>query len=134
MFQLRRRGQVAYEDLLRELEMIERRVMSVDGSLAMELMVLDAKIRDRFQRMELTASTKGSDELPLAVDQLTMDDIRAMIPQDLPPFPTLEEIDMRRTRKNTIETVGLAAGLAVLTALGVFGLASFLQFALSWFA
>jgi hypothetical protein len=132
MFQLRRRGQVAYEDLLREMESIEKQVMGLDGSLAMSLMVLEAKLRERFHQMELSSPAAAADGWD--GDDLSIEEIQALIPRDLPTFPTISEIESRRNRKRSFETVGIAAVLAIVTALGVFGLASALQFVLSWIA
>jgi hypothetical protein len=124
MYQLKRAGQVRYEDLMRELEVIEKKLFKVDGSLAMNLMVLEAKIRERFQKMEDDST----------VPPLSLDDIQALIPQDLPALPTLAELEPSRRRKKMWETMGTAAALAVFTAMGVFGFASVLQIALTWLA
>lgn len=135
MFQLRKGGRVGYEDLMRELEIIERQVLQHDGSLAMNLMVLETKIRERFQMLETGQAAPEDDDFPANVDALTMADIRALIPQDLPPMPEFKEIEAALPpQKKTMETICIAAGLAVATALGVFGLASVLQMALSWLA
>ena len=134
MFQLRRRGPVAYEDLLREMEAIEQHLLGVDPSAAMTLMALEAKIRERFHQLDVMAGGKPAQEDFSMSDDLTLDEIRAMIPQDLPAFPSMEEIGLRRARRRMVETIGVAAGLAIATALGVFGLASVLQFALTWLA
>jgi hypothetical protein len=124
MFQLRRAGQVGYEDLMRELEVIEKKLFKVDGSLAMNLMVLEAKLRERFQKMEQEH----------AAPPLSLDDIQALIPQDLPSFPTVTDLEPSRRRKKMWETMGTAAALAIFTALGVFGFASVMQLTLSWLA
>ncbi len=131
MFQVRKRGQVGYEDLLREMEAIEHQLLSENSSLAMNLMVLEAKMRERFQALDRTATAKITDDL---MDDLTMDDLHAMIPRELPLLPTIADVGSRRRRKKTLETVGMAALLAMGTALGVFGLASILQLALAWVA
>lgn len=128
MFQVRRRGQTSYEDLMHELEAIEQQLLPQDSALAMNLMVLEAKIRERFQSME-----KFQDNI-FVEPELTVEEIRDLIPKDLPPFPTMEEVEEGRRRKRTLETAGLAALFAVGTALGVLGLASVLQLALSWIA
>lgn len=136
MYQLRRRGQVAYEDLLREMETIEQALMAENGALAMDLMVLEAKLRERFIRMEQHKSSKSEpeDNVFLSDSFPFVDDAHALIPKDLPPFPTMSEIENGRKRKKTLETVGMAAVFALVTALGVFGLASILQIALAWIA
>jgi len=136
MFQVRRRGQATYEDLLQELEGIEQQLLTENSSVAMSLMVLEAKLRERFQRMDrhLMESLPFTDDDLFLSDPMDPNDIRALIPKDLPPFPSLEEVQSRRRWKRTFETAGIAAALALLTALGVFGLASILQLTLSWIA
>lgn len=131
MYQLRRSGRIGYEDLMRELEVIEQKLLKEDGALAMDLMVLEAKIRERFQNLERMAHIEDGS---LGAPGLTMDDLQALIPKDLAVFPTIQELDANRTRSKMWETVGTAALLAVFTALGVFGLASVLQIGLTWFA
>lgn len=135
MYQLKRRGPVAYEDLLREMEVIEHHLLSENSALAMDLMVLEARIRERFQKMELLTQGKNlfSEENLLGND-FDLDDIQALIPKELPDFPTMGQVTERRRRRRTFETAGMAAALALVTALGVFGLASILQLALSWIA
>ena len=133
MFQLKRRSQVAYEDLLREMEAIEHQLLAENSSLAMNLMVLEARIRERFQAMERQSPSKLA-EVDELEDELTMTEIHALIPRELPILPSLGDISTRRRRKKTLETVGMAALLAMGTALGVFGLASLLQIALAWIA
>ena len=132
MFQVRRKETVAYEDLMRELSVMEQRMLAENSSIAMDLMVLDAKIRERFQRLEMVAQQKVSKSR--VETGLTVDDIRALIPQDLPAFPSINDIERSQRKKKIIETVATAALLAVFTALGVFGLASVLQLGLSWLA
>ena len=132
MFQTRKKARVGYEDLMRELESMERHLMTVDGSAAMNLMVLEAKIRERFQQLD-----GGTWESPrmdgYAMDDLSYDEIQDMIPRDVAdPFPPLDDLDVTRKRKRMFETVGVAALLAVFTAVGVFALASVLQLTLSW--
>ncbi len=134
MFQVRRRGQVVFEDLLREMEAIEHQLLSEDSALAMNLMVLEARIRERFQKMDAQLQEKYPIDEDLLKDDLTLDEIHALIPHELPLLPSLGEVSSRRRRKKTLETVGMAAALALLTALGVFGLASVLQMALTWMA
>lgn len=137
MHQLRRRGPGSFEDLMRELEAIEQHLIKQgENASAMDLMVLEAKIRERFQALE---KRDNLDSLligePSSRDgDLSLEDIQALIPMDLPPFPSLHDIVETRTTKKKVETVGIAALLALGTALGVFGLASFLQMALSWIA
>ncbi len=132
MFQLRRRGQITYEDLLREMEAIEHQLLGQDSALAMNLMVLDAKIRERFNLMDLKIQEKAPAEDDVMLEEIALDDVRALIPRDIPMLPTTREVNARRRGKKTIETVGLAAVFALATALGVFGLASVLQLALAW--
>lgn len=137
MHQLRRRGPGGFEDLMRELEAIEQHLIKQgENASAMDLMVLEAKIRERFQALE-----KRDDMGSLLIGDpssrdgdLRLEDIQALIPMDLPPFPTMNDIVETRSAKKKVETVGVAALLALGTALGVFGLASFLQMALSWLA
>lgn len=133
MFQLRRRGQVVYEDLLREMEAIEQQLLTENSSLAMNLMVLEAKIRERFHKMEAQGQENGAAQEFLG-EEFSLDEIQALVPRELPLLPSMERIGARRRRKRTLETVGMAAVLALGTALGVFGLASILQLALSWVA
>lgn len=127
MNQLRRMGRVGYEDLMRELEVFEKSLLKEDPSMAMSLMALEAKIRERFQQFEMAQESKSE-----GIERLSLEDIQALIPQDLPPFPTLNDIDYNRKRKRLWETIGMAAALAVLTALGVFGMASLIQLILTW--
>lgn len=134
MFSLRRRGQVAYEDLLREMEAIEHQLLSENSALAMNLMVLEARIRERFQLMDVHLQDKAPAMKDYSDDDMTLDEIEALIPKELPLLPSVAQVGSRRRRKKTIETVGMAALLALVTALGVFGLASILQLALSWVA
>ncbi len=137
MHQLRRRGPGGFEDLMRELEGIEQHLIKQgENASAMDLMVLEAKIRERFQALE-RRDDMGSLLIgdPSSRDgDLSLEDIQALIPMDLPPFPTMNDIVETRTAKKKVETVGVAALLALGTALGVFGLATFLQMALSWIA
>lgn len=133
---VRRKGQVVYEDLLRELELVEQQVMLENSALAMSMMVLEAKLRDRFQQMdqalqENTLVATGDDFLMR--DDLTVADLEALIPRDLPPFPQAPSGRILNSTK-TLETVALAALLAMATACAVFGLATALQVLLGWFA
>jgi hypothetical protein len=131
MYQVKRSTQVGCEDLMRELELIEQKLLKEDSALAMDLMVLEAKIRERFQKLERLSSYDGvSNEGP----GMSLDALQALIPQDLPNFPSVQELNAMKPRSKMWETVGTAALLAVFTALGVFGLASVLQIALSWLA
>ena len=135
MFEVKRRGRIGYEDLMREMEAFERQIMVVDSSLAMNLMVLEAKIRERFQQMERQNAPGGvfGDLLGDAEEDLSMDDIRGMIPQDIAvQFPPFQDLTAARRRKKILETVGLAALLAVATAFGVFTLAAGLQLGIHW--
>lgn len=137
MHQLRRKGPGGYEDLMRELEGIEQHLIAQGlNSSAMDLMVLEAKIRERFQLLEKRAGLESlfiEDDYSKEGD-LSIEDIQALIPKELPAFPTLPEVLQTRQEKKQLKTVGMAAVLALGTALGVFGLASFLQLALSWLA
>jgi hypothetical protein len=136
MYLVKRSGQVAYEDLLRELEVVEQQLLSENSAIAMNLMVLEAKFRERFQRMEEQSASRlpFTDEDLFMKDDISMDDVMSLLPQELPPLPTLEQVENRRRKKKSLETVGMAAVLAVVTACGVFGLASMIQIALSWLA
>lgn len=121
---VKRKGQVAYEDLLRELEIVEQQVMQENSALAMSIMVLEAKLRDRFHQFEQqTGQFQDTDIYP----------IEALIPRDLPPFPETPSTHFAVPPK-AIETLGLAALLAVATACGVFGLATALQLMMGWLA
>jgi hypothetical protein len=133
MHLVRRKGQVVYEDLLRELELIEQRLLPEDSGAAMSLMVLEAKLRERFQKLDLIAqgalsSYDEADDEPL----IETHEMSALIPRDLPMHP--ERIRVRRIGAGTLETVAVAAMLAVVTACAVFGIASALQMALTWLA
>ena len=132
MHLVRRKGQVVYEDLLRELELIEQRLLPEDSGAAMSLMVLEAKLRERFQKLDLLAQERLStydeaDDEPA----ITTDDVATLIPRDLTTTP---EPAHRRIGAGALETVAVAAMLAVVTACAVFGIASALQMALAWIA
>ena len=132
---LRRTGNVAYEDLMRELEQIEHELLQENGTLAMNLMVLETKLRERFQQMEMRLLERlPMDEAPEADDDFTLEEIQALIPQDLPIFPPMSELQGNRKRKKTLNMVVMAAALAVVTALGVFGLAAIVHMTLAWIA
>lgn len=134
MNKLERRGMVGYEDLMRELEGFEQELLPENRAMAMDLMVLEAKIRERFQQMETKIWNRYTelnfDEANLFEKEMSLADIEAMIPQDvmLPVDPAA------RRRKQALHTVGIAGALAVTTAVGVFGLASLLQLVLTWLA
>lgn len=130
MYQLKRSANTECENLMRELAMIEQKLMAENSALAMDLMVVEAKIRERFQRLERLSPVSE----PNAGPGLSLDDLQALIPRDLPAFPTVTELKAHNTRRRMWETVSTAAALAVFTALGVFGLASVLQLALTWLA
>jgi hypothetical protein len=134
MYQVRRTTRATFDDLMRELEAIEQNMLRVDSALAMDLMVLEAKIREEYQMLEMKAGAGRDDEGLSVREDLTIDEIKALIPRDFPPFPTEEDLAVGYKRKRALETVGTAAFLAVATALGVFGLASLLQLALTWLA
>ena len=131
---VRRKGQVVYEDLLRELELVEQQLMMENSALAMTVMVLEAKFRDRFQQADALIQRSASDAADdlLIKDDLSMAELEALIPRDLPAFP--ESPIARAESRKTLETVGVAALLAMATACGVFGLATALQAVLSWLA
>ena len=134
MFGLKRANHLGHEDLLRELASIEQKLLPEDSGVAMELMVLEAKIRERFQRMEARLNDKPLDpsELSSLSGELSLEEIQALIPRDLASLTTMEE---RRDRsKPNWRPVGMAAVLAVFTAVGVFGLASLLQIIINWLA
>lgn len=128
---LRRRGASRYDDLLREMAQIEQQLMEVDRGAAMNLMVLDAKIRECFQSYEKPTDDRMIESLAPIFSDLSMDEIKAMIPQDLPMLPDYDA-NLRRGRQKTLQTIGLAALLALITGLGVFGFASIVQVALTW--
>ena len=133
MNQVRRRGQVVYEDLLREMEAIEHQLLAQDSGLAMSLMVLEAKVRERFQQMDRFSAQDARREDPFfAGGDILLDDVHDLIPKELGLFPEPDALERRQRRKKTFETVGMAAVLAMVTALGVFGLASILQIVLGW--
>ncbi len=132
MFQVKRRGSVGYEDLLRELGLIEEALMKDNSGLAMNLMVLEAKIRERFQSMETPPQSVA--DMPFFNDELSPEEIRDLIPQNMVAIQAADEHRARSANRRAIETVGMAAVLAVITALGVFGLASVLQLTLAWLA
>jgi hypothetical protein len=116
---------------MRELEVIEQKLLKEDGALAMDLMVLEAKIRERFQKLERLSQYDGvRNEGP----GMPVDTLQALIPQDLPNFPSVQELRTMKSGNTFWETAGTAALLAIFTALGVFGLASVLQIGLSWLA
>ncbi len=130
-----RRGILSYEDVMKELEAFEHELLPENRAMAMELMVLEAKIRERFQQMEnrlwdrYTTFDLG-DSNP-AEAELSMAEIEAMIPHDL--FPqTMEQVSAQIRRRRALRAVGVAAALAIGTAAVVFGLASLLQIALTW--
>jgi hypothetical protein len=133
MHLVRRKGQVVYEDLLRELELVEQQLMTDNSALAMTVMVLEAKLRDRFQQMDLQNRTETMDDEFLIRDEMSVAELEALIPRDLPAFP-LSPIARAEAKKKTLRTIGLAAILAMATACGVFGLATALQVILTWFA
>lgn len=135
MPKLRKNSRVGYEDLMQELSTAEQSIRRQDRAAAMSLMVLEAKMRERFQRMEYRlleldpsyfASSEPDEASPESIDEL--------IPKELRPFPAFAELEARQYKRRLWETVGLAALMAVLTALGVFGLASLLHLALSFVA
>ena len=134
MYQVKRRGSVGFEDLLREMEVIEHQLLSENSSLAMNLMVLETRIRERFHMFEVQKQVPFIPESTPMEDEILLEEIRAMIPKDIPAFPSLEQIESHRLRKKFLGTIGMAALLALGTALGVFGLASFLQMLLAWVA
>ena len=130
MFQVRRRGPAGYEDLLREMESIEQQLLPENSAVAMNLMVLEARIRERFQKLERVASVSlFEDTTPRDAN-----DVKALIPHELPLLPDSDHVYTRRQRKHTMETIGMAALLAVASAVAVFGMASLLQIALGWLA
>jgi hypothetical protein len=137
MYKVERRGLVGYEDLMRELEAFEQELFQENRPMAMNMMVLEAKIRERFQHMENkvweTYANINLDENPLE-KELSMAEIEAMVPLDLPLFPSTADLKDIRKRKRMLQTIGMAALLAVVTAVGVFGLASLLQLTISWIA
>src|SRR5262245_48205447 len=107
---VRRKGQVVYEDLLRELEVIERQLMTENSGLAMSVMVLEAKFPDRFHQMEMQRQSSNEDFL--LRDTMSVADLEALIPRDIPTFPEAPSFTAS-ARSKTWETVGMAGVLAV---------------------
>jgi hypothetical protein len=136
MHQVKRRAQVGYEDLMRELEVFEQMLMQDNRPVGMDFMVLEAKIRDRFESMGKNSWEKLSLwELTEPGDNdLTIEQIQALIPRDIGSLPSVRAIEQSRLKKRVIETIGMAALLAGITSLGVLGLASVLKFVLGWIA
>ena len=129
---VRRKGQVVYEDLLRELDVIEQRLLPEDSGAAMSLMVLEAKLRERFQQFDRLAQGRTAE-----VDDASLlrTDISALIPRDLPCYSDLADVDAAPLQvRTTAQTVAVAAVLALITASAVFGLATALQTAVNWLA
>lgn len=137
MFKVEKKGALGYEDLMRELEAFEEELLETHPHLSMNLMVLESKIRERFQKMEKQVWDKYAsfsfDGEPTEAD-LTESEIDAMIPRDIVIFPPDMDLTDHNKSKRTIQTIGMAAALAVITAIGVFGLASLLQLTISWLA
>ena len=129
MFLVKRRGNVGYEDLMRELSAISQSMMTENSSTAMDLMVLEAKLRERFEQMEGTAPRDRS-IWPFLDDEMSPEEVRALIPID--NFESIEGDVRKLSKRRGWETVGTAAVLALVTALGVLGLASVIQLTLSW--
>ncbi len=129
---VRRKGQVVYEDLLRELEVIERRLLPEDSGAAMSLMVLESKLRERFQTLDMIA--QGRQVPTRDTFGSVHDEINALIPRDLPAYPYDAHLDGELPPERGLETVAVAAVLALVTACAVFGLASAIQMALAWLA
>src|SRR5687767_5872732 len=121
MNQVKKLGRIGYEDLMRELEVIERQILIQDSGIAMDLMVLETKIRERFQIFDTQVrllDSEAASQMEFGGEEWSMESVEGLIPRDLPSFPTIEEIQLSRKRKRLIKTVGMAAGLAVFTALG----------------
>jgi hypothetical protein len=137
MNRVRKRGTLGYEDLMRELEEIEKNLLAQDqNDLAMSLMVLETKFRDRFQFLESRIQDQWAgllDEKFLNSDDLSADEIQDLIPKDIVPFPlSPQEMAMVPAKQKKWETMGTAAALAAMTGLGVLGLASFIQIVMAW--
>ena len=130
MFELKRSARVGYEDLMREFNVIEQNLMPENSGIALNLMVLEAKIRERFEKLEDRAMDRPY--FNDGGDQMTEHEIQALIPFDIPQPSPLMDSWKKRVSRHVAETVGMAAALAVVTALGVFGLAALLQLVLSW--
>lgn len=129
MFQLSRRGITKYDDLLRELEQIEQNLLTIDSSMAMDLMVLETKIRERFQRFELQLREKFDLEEDIDPDvDAIVKDVRDLIPQELSGLSMLQLKEKRRAK----HVIKAAAGIAVITATGVFALSWLIQVALKY--
>ena len=139
MNELRKTNAIGFEDLMREMSQLEHRVLSVDQGAAMDMMVLEAKLRERFQQLEYRVIKNDpsyhEENIPAFSDEddLLFGDSNGLIPQEIPPFPKFEHILAPRP-KSIWKTVGWAAILAVVTALGVFGLASLVHMGLGLFA
>jgi len=138
MNQLRQNDRLGYEDLMRELERFEHDLLKENGDMAMSLMVLEAKIRERFQLMESRLWDKyynfNIEDGLGSPDDLSNEELQAMIPKDLTVLSSLGKNLKIGNHKRTLETICMAAALAVVTAVGVFGLASILQLTLNWFS
>lgn len=130
MNQLKRSEYLGCEDLMRELSVIEKEIMKENSALAMDLMVLEAKIRDRFNCVQSHSSMTK----PVFSDDISFEEIQAMIPRELGPFPTIDEVEALEKKKRVAQNVMWAGIFAVVTALGVFGLASLVQLGLNWLA
>jgi hypothetical protein len=111
--------------------MIEQQLMEVDRGAAMNLMVLEARLRECFQSYEKPTDERMIQSLAPIFNDLSLDEIQALIPQDLPMLPEYDR-EVKSRRKKTLQTMGLAAALALITGLGVFGFASIVQVALTW--
>lgn len=128
---VRRQGQVVYEDLLRELEIIEQRLLPENSGAAMSLMVLEAKLRERFHTLDMIAQGRRPAREDVVEDAHS--DMSALIPRELPIYPDAAELEARPQGRR-LETIAVAGVLALVTACAVFGLASALQMALAWLA
>lgn len=120
MFEIKTSKNQEFESLMRELNQIESAVMAENRALAMDLMVIETKIRDRFERLAYQSEDRPFFNEPY--DQLTPAEVQALIPYDLPSAQ----------KNRIIETVCVAAVLAIMTALGIFGLVSLTQLVLGW--
>lgn len=133
MNQVKWRGKAGFEDLMRDLNAIEESLMTEHSGLSMDLMVIEARLREHFQYMEqrLWTNLTLTDLTEPKAQDLSYDEIQAMIPKDLSDFSAMTPVTTGTTENKSAKTIAFAAVLAFLTACGVFALASFVQLLIS---